>query len=96
MNFTESELIQGLVGTLMAYGIYLLKDIAAQLSKINNTMSSLSQWTLDHEVLDTERNASLREEVTECKQQWIKHACDERADRNRRVTDNCPLDDGGK
>lgn len=93
MELTKSDILQVLVAPLLVYGIYLLKDICKQLSKINISLSSLSQWTVDHEVLDTERNTNLREEITQCKQHWVDHARD---DRNRRVNDNCPLDEGGK
>lgn len=92
MQLTQSDILQVLIVPLIGYGIYLLKDISKQLSKINMSLSSLSQWTVDHEVLDAERNTNLREEITLCKQHWVDHNRDER---NRRVTDNCPLDEGG-
>lgn len=92
MELTQSDILQVLIVPLVGYGIYLLKDISKQLSKINISLSSLSQWTVDHEVLDAERNTNLREEINQCKQHWVDHARD---DRNRRVTDNCPLDEGG-
>jgi len=92
MVLTQAEIIQILVVPLIGYGIYLLKDISKQLFKINTSLSGLSQWTIDHEVLDAERNTNLKEEITQCKQRWTAHARDER---NSRVTDNCPLDEGG-
>jgi len=92
MKLTQSDILQILVVPLIGYGIYLLKDICNQLSTINKSLSSLGQWTVDHEALDTERNTNLREEITLCKQHWVDH---NRADRNHRVNDTCPLDEGG-
>lgn len=95
MELTQSDILQVLVVPLIGYGIYLLKDISKQLSKINTSLSSLTQWTIDHEALDTERNINLREEITQCKQHWVNHDHADRDKRNRRAGDNCPLDEGG-
>lgn len=92
IELTQSDIIQVLIAPPLGYGVYLLKDISKQLSAINKSLSSLGQWTIDHEALDAERNTNLREEITQCKQHWVDHNRDER---NRRVTDNCPLDEGG-
>ena len=92
MELNQSDILQVLVVPLIGYGIYLLKDISKQLCKINTSLSSLTQWTVDHEVLDTERNTNLREEITQCKQRWTDLGSN---NRNRRMTDNCPLDEGG-
>ena len=92
MDFSQSDVIQALVVPLIGCGIYLLKDISKQLSKINTSLSGLNQWTIDHEALDTERNANLREDIIQCKQQWVNLG---QEDRKRRKSDNCPLDEGG-
>ena len=92
MGLTQSDILQILVVPLIGYGIYLLKNICNQLSTINKSLSRLGQWAIDHEVLDTERNTNLREEINQCKQHWVDHARDER---NHGVNDNCPLDERG-